>query len=339
MTSSFDEIESQVFALEKEWQAEHELPAGMKLYHFTSAEGLAGILNSGALWATLATCLDDKHEIRAIPPLRHNPLIQSKPLPGYQDFWHLLSHKSRVDPDLDVVGAWQQAEGPFIVSFCAGRDWERVSNPHHWEKFGRGGRGYLLGFDYCQSRDDLDRGSLRLRKVGYEETEAESRAGKIRELERKIRFWRKDEHEDIKNQIKDSDGWSGPLAAADYRANGAWERLHWLNLELRACTKKREFSIENEHRLLVSRPSAPTQTRSSGGALAVYVELPVGIPVPNKRGVRNRHGRTKRALVLREIVFGPFSESRVSKAALQYILGDEKLIKGAVEIHHCHQLT
>ncbi len=110
------------------------------LYHFTSAEGLLGILSEGGIWASLATSLDDKFEIRYATELAKEHLSQTaRAAPADRGFRQAML--SNLDSIVASVYGTFSAEC-YITSFCPDE-----SSELHWSGYGRKGRGYALGFD------------------------------------------------------------------------------------------------------------------------------------------------------------------------------------------------
>lgn len=106
-------------------------PYPERLYHYTSAQGLVGILKSHVLWATDSRCLNDTQEFKL------GLKIALDILAGHNQFQFL---RKVID---DVISSWTpQVAGVFVICFC--RDRDLLSQ---WRAFGSDGRGYCLGFD------------------------------------------------------------------------------------------------------------------------------------------------------------------------------------------------
>jgi hypothetical protein len=108
-------------------------PSERKLHHYTNAAGLLGLLETGRLWASLATHLNDSAEI-----VFGQRLIEER-----------LARAAQTDPRLrPLIGRLRLADRPlgsdvdiYIVSFSAAAD--LLS---HWRAYADS-RGYMLTFD------------------------------------------------------------------------------------------------------------------------------------------------------------------------------------------------
>src|ERR1700732_5202949 len=56
--------ETTVLGLIKEWMPRFAPSAAMHLYHYTTGDNLIRIIESGKLWSTQITCLNDTAEVR-----------------------------------------------------------------------------------------------------------------------------------------------------------------------------------------------------------------------------------------------------------------------------------
>ncbi|MDO9470373.1 MAG: DUF2971 domain-containing protein [Nitrosomonas sp.] len=119
-----------------------------KLFHYTDARGILGILGSQKLWATHVHYLNDTAEIRHTQELIEESyfslieqarpdekakLDSNNPLWIYRDFLHYIRYRTaRVRMDSDF----------FVTCFCTKDD--LLSQ---WRGYGNGGFGYAVGFD------------------------------------------------------------------------------------------------------------------------------------------------------------------------------------------------
>lgn len=138
-----------------------------KLFHYTDARGVLGILDSQQLWATHALYLNDTTEIRYTEELVEEiylSLIEqakpgdkeisdfNNPLWIYRDFLSRLSYKSlRVKPNPDY----------FVSCFC-----EKDDLLSQWRGYGNRGFGYAIGFD-TKPLLNHPKNAFELRKVIY----------------------------------------------------------------------------------------------------------------------------------------------------------------------------
>lgn len=103
-----------------------EKPTG-RLYHYTTAAGLIGIVQKGNLWASDYRHLNDRQEYRLGARLLQNEVLASG-----------LDGKQRVAFNRLVE---QTQRGCYVVSFSESRD--QLSQ---WRAYCPGGNGYSLGF-------------------------------------------------------------------------------------------------------------------------------------------------------------------------------------------------
>src|SRR5262249_18553394 len=110
-----DRTEYRNFSLHQVKQLGRAVPE--ELWHYTTAEGLIGILITGCLWATQVTCLNDTLEQRYFGDLVHERVKQKR--------------ASNADPILDVLYRVADdflpkrdfsATGQFVVCFSENED-------------------------------------------------------------------------------------------------------------------------------------------------------------------------------------------------------------------------
>jgi hypothetical protein len=137
------------------------------LYHFTSVEGLKGILTSKELWASPATSLNDASEItygidrtkRYIRERLGQGKGQSPKREAFLKHVLLWIEGETVNRDLII------SIDHFVTSFCG-----RVDKSGMWLHYGRSGKGYALGFDSGRLR----RAPFDLWKVIYDPKEQDA---------------------------------------------------------------------------------------------------------------------------------------------------------------------
>ncbi len=158
ITMACNEVESRFQQL---WSAEDnsdEQPPNL-LYHYSSAEGLLGIIQSRQLWATNALYLNDTSEISdALEVFRSE--LESVPL----NLGEMAGFLSQGIPEYSE----QAPLDHFVVSFCEGGDLFS-----QWRGYGSQGTGYSIGFHSSallaasKSGQHTLRGSCTLRRVKY----------------------------------------------------------------------------------------------------------------------------------------------------------------------------
>jgi hypothetical protein len=242
------------------------------LYHYTTAEGLLGILQSGTLRATDVRHLNDRRELI----VSYDLLVQMLQHPNSSINLHSGVGSSLAATMIDYQDEPQI--GPFSVSFCDASD--LLSQ---WRGYGRGG--YALGFSSDQLRGltlfqepvpafgtgPLPAVPVDLIQVAYDEAEHSDRISEY-----------------VATLPGAADDWTTWNLLAG-RANA---------LKVLASLKHRSFSEEREWRLLVAEGGGagrlPERFRAKeSGAIAPYLDIPINL-----------------VKALKKIVIGPGSYTR-----------------------------
>ncbi|WP_163934245.1 DUF2971 domain-containing protein [Paraferrimonas sp. SM1919] len=113
-----------------------DMPLPQKLYHYTSAEGLKGIINSESLWATDCRFLNDSTEFHDGLSFTIEELAKRNSTLCTELSEYLKSDTSNF---LEVVT-------PYITSFCA--DGDLLSQ---WRGYSSSSEGYCIEFDFSDS--------------------------------------------------------------------------------------------------------------------------------------------------------------------------------------------
>lgn len=207
-----------------------------KLYHFSDAAGVAGILSQKVLWLSWAQGLNDASEVQYALELALQELQAHTGIGCSSEF------AQRVRAYLEQDAVTRCAE-PFVASFCAGD-----TSALHWLTYGRAGNGYAIGFN----TGALAAQGFFFSRVIY--TEAEQR-----ELVRGA----------IRAHVEHGGPFAGqqPVDAALACATA---------LRLLGCRMKSPpFAVEEEWRLITVRwlgpEVAPTKLRAVGNRLVPYV--------------------------------------------------------------------
>lgn len=259
-----------------------------KLYHYTSAEGLKGILQSGQIYATNVLYLNDTAELAdSVRTLEAVMESESKDLPVELAFMLkvLIPHHLQELP-IDY----------FVVCFC--EDGDLLSQ---WRAYGTQGTGYSIGF---ATRALMGLGR-RLQKIEYD---PQVKARLIKE-----RF------SIIKEVLKPI------MGELEIRADEDMSILNSFALAIAvgftpmlASMKNQKFSEEREWRLVImqARPtvrprddsSLPVQFRVSSGRVVPYVSLSW------------LQGQARLARPIASLRHGPASDSALTKRALSDLL-------------------
>ncbi|MDQ6706607.1 MAG: DUF2971 domain-containing protein [Acidobacteriota bacterium] len=115
-------------------------PYGKVLWHYTTGEALLGIIESGSIYATQISCLNDSTELRYFFELFRNALfaIQERDRLASEEgeflstFLRQLDGSDRVNSD----SSW------FVTCFSTARD-----DLSQWRAYCGGENGYAIGFD------------------------------------------------------------------------------------------------------------------------------------------------------------------------------------------------
>lgn len=129
------------------------------IYHYTTQEGLLGILNEGALWATKMHYLNDASEL--IEPFRI----------GIEEL-DQLSLLQKEDDDREIISNLKDSirhsrrENYCVVSFCTYGD--LLSQ---WRAYGSFGSAYSIGFNFKLLQQHIRAYPFELRRCEYYEQE------------------------------------------------------------------------------------------------------------------------------------------------------------------------
>lgn len=233
------------------------------LWHYTTAEGLLGIVKSGKIRASQSVFLNDAQE------LTYGIDLFFEVLAAY-DKGHLRTETAEwIDKwasgeSGSVLRQWLQRNAvPFVACFCAEGD--LLSQ---WRAYGETG-GYALGFSCPPAQAWVQSAGhgLSLRRVVYERDDQESQIrAVVKALSELLDKAPQDGHtqtEFVRNLV-DAIGLVG------------------------AYCKDPAFKEEHEWRIIYQRLEDPDpfdlQFRTSGNILVPYVELPLTVPVGNEAG-------------------------------------------------------
>jgi hypothetical protein len=300
------EIETRFEALSKQEAAAEPQPGG-DLYHYTSTEGLRGIVETGEIWATNALYLNDASELSDASDILRDEL---------QSMDIRLSENAA----FFLKGAWVSAESVpidhFIVSFC--EDGDLLGQ---WRGYGSQGTGFSLGFFFATfgfaagREENKYRGGCTLRRVKYRPHEKKELIRKRVDIIREIFEPNADALE--------------PRLEEDYRQ---LQRIHKqiaasLHPTL-ALMKHESFAEEREWRLVRTlwKPVVPTQewpvkVRVMRDGLVPY--LPIPWPLPSTSELDGKRG-------IKAVVCGPSANSALKEKAVRDLMTANKCWKVSV---------
>ena len=105
------------------------------VYHYTNAQGLLGILQSGSLRASHFLAMNDFSEVRYAIQVA-TQVIDTVRKGAAQEIRDSLFYW------LDVVQTTDKFKTPYLACFC-----DRDNLLSQWREYGAGGDGFALGFD------------------------------------------------------------------------------------------------------------------------------------------------------------------------------------------------
>jgi hypothetical protein len=131
-----------------------------ELWHYTTGDGLIKILESGELWSTQVSCVNDstefRHAIRASREAFRRRLASDATLS--QEHRSLLE---RIDRELEIDGS--ETAGYFVACFSENRD-----DLSQWRAYGSGEGGFALRFQIDSLIDYSNSWEVFLTAVTYD---------------------------------------------------------------------------------------------------------------------------------------------------------------------------
>jgi len=269
------------------------------LYHYTSLNGLLGIIQKRKIWATNLLFLNDSMELNyAIQLVRENISgRREKEEAGKLDEDELNFLKTFSD-DLGNFGTsvHQSFDGIYVCSFSKNRD--QLSQ---WRGYCPGGSGVSIGFDFASSLMDFVEGQ------GFTLVECVYDENKHREiiddfLLDAISFFRENHHD------------SNNVLLVAWKV---WDRF----LAVAPLLKHPKFREECEWRL-VSKPKSLTDVRFRAGKsmLAPYLEIKLSEDQEDTN-VKSPLG------CIPEICIGPTLHPSLSRISVEIMLKNEEVYK------------
>ncbi len=267
------------------------------LYHYTSAQGLLGIIQSGELWATNVLYLNDASELLDANEVLASELETEPVKLGDAD----ASYMQKFIPG--------HSEGVpldhFVVSFC-----ETGDMLGQWRAYGAG-NGYSIGFHssalLAAAREEQNnlRGGCTLQKVKYQRNQKEEMIRKRIEILRTIL-------EPVSNELK-------VKSDEDLQdVNRLWAEVAASMRPTLALMKHAAFSEEREWRLVrtlwktaVPAENKPIRLRIIGEHLTPYIPL---------SWVPSNTPSTSEAQGIKEVRCGPAVNPELKEKAVRDLL-------------------
>ncbi len=292
------------------------------VFHYTSAQGLCGILAEGELWASEASALNDLDEIT------RGWRLATKWLDG-------------LPPDDDVSTAAQTAlevsdlfrdftapESVFVL--CAS---EEGDDANQWRLYGDGGAGYAVELDstvplavragqeavsYSPSRRVFNRRDFADQCSVSPWTRVTYRKAHARELLVNVREWAGGRLA-MAERARQFDDWDDPSPSQE-ALSGAYSDIEGAIASVAHTLKARGFEGENEARVVVTFMAGDWHAsyRAAAAGVTRYVRLcasPDGHPIL----VREKSDE-KALLPIRSVRLGPALDGRHGRAAVRSML-------------------
>ncbi|MCA1326397.1 DUF2971 domain-containing protein [Herbaspirillum sp. alder98] len=281
------------------------------LYHYTSLNGITGILGSRSIWATHTSFLNDSSE-----------------------FFHGLSFAKRIasqifmEDDYLAAFGWAVRDGLqavladslYVASFSAGGD---VLS--QWRGYCPVGAGVCLGFAVPQVQNFCDGKGYRLEKCIYEHEQQFHRVNSL--VEKCFDMFPKPsitraEYDslDSKSQVDAHFNYQQMTSEGPGKQQ-AIEAVTWLCAEVAELVplfKNEGFHEESEWRIVANKPQEMVKFRANSSCLAPYVELELLSNVAKS--------------ALREVIIGPNPNQRRCQLSVEMLLKSNGLTDVDVKV-------
>jgi hypothetical protein len=252
-----------------------------RLYHYTTADGARGIVESQTIWGSDARYLNDSGELTYIDKVVATAASELRP-----QYAEGVAADFLDGATMGLFGA--SGDRVYVVCFCAHGD--QLSQ---WRGYPRDGRGFALGFD---AQTVKGAAPLLLRKVLYDERE------QVREVRDVLVFFC-----DWLSSVVPDDAWRTSLCSLALLEAG-----HVL-AECLFSFKHQAFSEEAEWRLVqVSRGELDdaVQIRTGPFGLVPYIEMRPTWHLP----------RISPLLPIADVVVGPTPHQALATNAMRTLL-------------------
>jgi hypothetical protein len=270
------------------------------LYHYTTQEGLLGILESKKIWATHVRYLNDLQEVkageRAFELVKHD-VLESKE--------KILDEtiESKIKQALEIIRNCDI----YVASFSAANCGDSLSL---WRAYSTGGVGVSLGFSLPKLRSAIEvlipanvisQDGRWLSKVSYLDTKTQPSS------------WPKDS-EVFKGAFKIMiDSLAKPFADSNTIKLAAWGFARFF-----PTIKDSGFKDEEEYRIVEVRSQNDDLTKISGvkyrrGSFSIVPYLPIQLPLRSDE---------KHSIELSRVVVGPSSHREEAVRAVKMLLRD-----------------
>ena len=263
----------------------------INLYHYTSLEGLLGIIESKSIWATNVLYLNDASELNySINLLREEINNVKEKIPIVINGLGKFSFFDGLIESIDKFISHPYPIGFFVCSFSEEKD--LLSQ---WRGYCPRGIGFSLGFNLDKLKGCAEESKCSITLCNYNEEDQKSALRKVIS-DISARY-------DV--EIKKS-SWPGPWGETEQEL---FVDLLMEFIELAPTFKHPKFEAEKEWRIIVSRNLKSMKFirfRPGQSMVVPYIE----IPLPTEGG----------NLIINKIVVGPTHEPKLSKASVEMLL-------------------
>jgi hypothetical protein len=257
------------------------------LYHYTTAQGLLGIIEKNELWASNLRCMNDQSELQYTIDLVEN-MLREKVRDGFP---HLPKETWE-----NILGRFESFDNAYSCCFCEERD--QLSQ---WRAYSQKGTGYSIGFDIRElSRiQTMSNQSIILASVFYD------RKTHIQTITPLIESFLKNISSLIENPTSLDPSQSKTL----YR--DAFDKFVATAFDYVFFFKNPVFIEEKEQRLVtIIHDATVLNFRETQGMVVPYIKLVYPSAEPNKNN----------KLPIVEIIQGPLIDTALGEKALRLLL-------------------
>lgn len=257
------------------------------LYHYTSGDGLIGIMTEGTIWASSIHHLNDTREFWLALDLAAHALQEEA-----------REHDNPAVPLLadDMIGALKSAASFSVFVTCFSEFGDSLSQ---WRGYCPLGAGYSIGFSVPALKAAAQRAGFTLEQCIYDPEKQK----------RKVREWARDT---LAERLENAGSQTDSERSEPWFQRRYFERL----FKFAPLLKDRSFKDEKEWRLVGSIvPRGPTaRVRSQGSLLIPYVEIDL---TPEKHAAANAD--IFEPLTIAHLVVGPTPHPQLNADAIDYI--------------------
>lgn len=263
---------------------------GDLLYHYTSATGLLGIIDSKTIWATRADHLNDSREVW------HGIKMIKELLPDFE------SGHPAVPVARDLFETRPEEDIPKLFIAAWTEEGDQLSQ---WRGYGSGGAAYSLGFSRQALYEKARAEEWRLERCLYKEDEQreELRLAISTMISQAV-------------ELRYAEPWRSQYDPANPESaeSFSWQLYSFL-LQSAARMKHSGFREEKEWRLVTNALTTPVTVRHRAQAHAIVPYTAVPLP--------ERDGR----LDIRQTIIGPTAEQSRAYAAVHSLYVTSSLLE------------